>query len=125
MDNETCWYVATNDGFFLCPLYFTASLLKGLKHANIVLLHDIIHTKETLTLVFEYVVSEIRKIQTVLVKCEQNPHGAITLGFCTEMNGISEYMSHSLVYKNRKFLSMHLVRCVDIYSLLVTSMLTL
>uniref|UniRef100_A0A8C3I9P4 Cyclin-dependent kinase 14 n=1 Tax=Chrysemys picta bellii TaxID=8478 RepID=A0A8C3I9P4_CHRPI len=32
-----------------------ASLLKGLKHANIVLLHDIIHTKETLTLVFEYV----------------------------------------------------------------------
>uniref|UniRef100_A0A8C2HLD1 cyclin-dependent kinase n=1 Tax=Cyprinus carpio TaxID=7962 RepID=A0A8C2HLD1_CYPCA len=34
-----------------------ASLLKGLKHANIVLLHDIIHTKETLTLVFEYVVS--------------------------------------------------------------------
>uniref|UniRef100_A0A8C7X3Y0 cyclin-dependent kinase n=1 Tax=Oryzias sinensis TaxID=183150 RepID=A0A8C7X3Y0_9TELE len=34
-----------------------ASLLKGLKHTNIVLLHDIIHTKETLTLVFEYVVS--------------------------------------------------------------------
>ncbi|MEE6466667.1 hypothetical protein FKM82_007020 [Ascaphus truei] len=35
-----------------------ASLLKGLKHSNIVLLHDIIHTKETLTLVFEYVVSD-------------------------------------------------------------------
>ncbi|XP_068586025.1 cyclin-dependent kinase 15 isoform X2 [Cebidichthys violaceus] len=32
-----------------------ASLLKGLKHANIVVLHDIIHTRETLTLVFEYV----------------------------------------------------------------------
>ncbi|XP_074196291.1 cyclin-dependent kinase 15 isoform X5 [Rhinolophus sinicus] len=31
-----------------------ASLLKCLKHANIVLLHDIIHTKETLTFVFEY-----------------------------------------------------------------------
>lgn len=95
MDKETCWCVATNDGFFLCPLYFTASLLKGLKHANIVLLHDIIHTKETLTLVFEYVVSEIRKIQTVLVKCEQNPHGAITLDFCTEMNCISEYKNRS------------------------------
>lgn len=39
--------------------YFSASLLKGLKHANIVLLHDIIHTKETLTLVFEYVVSKV------------------------------------------------------------------
>uniref|UniRef100_G1R5Q2 cyclin-dependent kinase n=1 Tax=Nomascus leucogenys TaxID=61853 RepID=G1R5Q2_NOMLE len=34
-----------------------ASLLKGLKHANIVLLHDIIHTKETLTFVFEYMVT--------------------------------------------------------------------
>lgn len=34
-----------------------ASLLKGLKHANIVTLHDIVHTKETLTFVFEYVVS--------------------------------------------------------------------
>lgn len=41
---------------------FSASLLKGLKHANIVLLHDIIHTKETLTLVFEYVVSKITNV---------------------------------------------------------------
>lgn len=35
-----------------------ASLLKELKHANIVTLHDIVHTRETLTFVFEYVVSE-------------------------------------------------------------------
>ena len=34
-----------------------ASLLKGLKHANIVTLHDIIHTKDALTFVFEFVVS--------------------------------------------------------------------
>lgn len=34
-----------------------ASLLKRLKHANIVLLHDIIHSRDCLTLVFEYVVS--------------------------------------------------------------------
>ena len=33
------------------------SLLKDLKHANIVTLHDIIHTEKTLTLVFEYLVS--------------------------------------------------------------------
>ncbi|XP_077370433.1 cyclin-dependent kinase 15 isoform X2 [Festucalex cinctus] len=32
-----------------------ASLLKGLKHANIVLLHDIIHARDSLTFVFEYV----------------------------------------------------------------------
>lgn len=34
-----------------------ASLLKNLKHNNIVTLHDIVHTRHTLTFVFEYVVS--------------------------------------------------------------------
>ena len=34
-----------------------ASLLKELKHNNIVTLHDIIHTRNSLTFVFEYVVS--------------------------------------------------------------------
>lgn len=38
-------------------LCLTVSLLKNLKHANIVTLHDIIHTKCSLTLVFEYLVS--------------------------------------------------------------------
>ncbi|XP_051798154.1 cyclin-dependent kinase 15-like [Acanthochromis polyacanthus] len=36
-----------------------ASLLKRLKHANIVLLHDIVHTRETLTFVFEYVQTDL------------------------------------------------------------------
>lgn len=36
-----------------------ASLLRELKHANIVTLHDIIHTKETLTFVFEYVHTDL------------------------------------------------------------------
>ncbi|KAL3319285.1 Cyclin-dependent kinase 15 [Cichlidogyrus casuarinus] len=34
-----------------------ASLLKALRHANIVILHDIVHTKDTLNFIFEYVVS--------------------------------------------------------------------
>ncbi|KAG1661036.1 Cyclin-dependent kinase 14 [Nymphon striatum] len=38
-----------------------ASLLRGLKHANIVTLHDIIHTKETLTFVFEYVHTDLSR----------------------------------------------------------------
>uniref|UniRef100_A0A3Q2YIX4 mitogen-activated protein kinase n=1 Tax=Hippocampus comes TaxID=109280 RepID=A0A3Q2YIX4_HIPCM len=37
-----------------------ASLLKGLKHANIVLLHDIVHARDSLTFVFEYVVRRPR-----------------------------------------------------------------
>ncbi|KAM6129313.1 LOW QUALITY PROTEIN: cyclin-dependent kinase 15 [Pterocles gutturalis] len=36
-----------------------ASFLKRLKHANIVLLHDIIQTKETLTFVFEYMPTDL------------------------------------------------------------------
>lgn len=32
------------------------SLLKKLKHANIVTLHDLVHTERSLTLVFEYLV---------------------------------------------------------------------
>ncbi|CAG2112477.1 unnamed protein product, partial [Medioppia subpectinata] len=36
-----------------------ASLLRGLKHANIVTLHDIIHTKDSLTFVFEYVDTDL------------------------------------------------------------------
>lgn len=36
-----------------------ASLLRELKHANIVTLHDIVHTKETLTFVFEYVHTDL------------------------------------------------------------------
>lgn len=36
-----------------------ASLLKGLKHANIVVLHDIIHTRASLTFVFEYVQTDL------------------------------------------------------------------
>ncbi|CAB0042104.1 unnamed protein product [Trichogramma brassicae] len=36
-----------------------ASLLKELKHNNIVTLHDIVHTRETLTFVFEYVHTDL------------------------------------------------------------------
>lgn len=36
------------------------SLLKDLKHANIVTLHDIVHTDKSLTLVFEYLVRTTR-----------------------------------------------------------------
>uniref|UniRef100_A0A914WFN9 Protein kinase domain-containing protein n=1 Tax=Plectus sambesii TaxID=2011161 RepID=A0A914WFN9_9BILA len=38
-----------------------ASLLKGLRHANIVLLHDIIHDQHSFTFVFEYMQSDLSK----------------------------------------------------------------
>jgi len=43
-----------------CTAIREVSLLKGLKHANIVTLHDIIHTKDTLTLVFEFLENDLK-----------------------------------------------------------------
>ena len=37
------------------------SLLKELKHPNIVRLHDVIHTEKKLTLVFEFLDSDLKK----------------------------------------------------------------
>lgn len=47
-----------------CARARAASLLKRLKHANIVVLHDIIHSRDSLTLVFEYVVSSRHRVTT-------------------------------------------------------------
>ena len=43
-----------------------ASLLKELKHANIVTLHDIIHTKSSLTFVFEFVNTDLSQVTRVI-----------------------------------------------------------
>lgn len=43
-----------------CTAIREVSLLKDLKHANIVTLHDIIHTPKSLTLVFEYVEKDLK-----------------------------------------------------------------
>jgi serine/threonine protein kinase len=40
---------------------FSVSLLRDLKHANIVTLHDIIHTEKSLTLVFEYLDRDLKQ----------------------------------------------------------------
>lgn len=37
------------------------SLMKELKHSNIVTLHDVMHTEKTLTLVFEYMDQDLKK----------------------------------------------------------------
>ena len=50
-----------------------ASLLKELKHTNIVTLHDIIHTKSSLTFVFEYVVRNILLYNGYLRSRAQHP----------------------------------------------------
>ncbi|XP_048462207.1 cyclin-dependent kinase 16-like [Rhincodon typus] len=44
-----------------CTAIREVSLLKELKHANIVTLHDIIHTEKSLTLVFEYLDRDLKQ----------------------------------------------------------------
>lgn len=51
--------VFTSVNFVYLFFYFAVSLLRDLRHANIVTLHDIIHTDKSLTLVFEYLVSPL------------------------------------------------------------------
>ncbi|KAF8570889.1 hypothetical protein P879_01940, partial [Paragonimus westermani] len=44
-----------------CTAIREVSLLRNLQHANIVTLHDIIHTEKSLTLVFEYVERDLKQ----------------------------------------------------------------
>ncbi len=44
-----------------CTAIREVSLLKDLKHSNIVMLHDIIHTARSLTLIFEYVEQDLKQ----------------------------------------------------------------
>uniref|UniRef100_A0A4W3KA27 cyclin-dependent kinase n=1 Tax=Callorhinchus milii TaxID=7868 RepID=A0A4W3KA27_CALMI len=44
-----------------CTAIREVSLLKDLKHANIVTLHDIVHTEKSLTLVFEYLEKDLKQ----------------------------------------------------------------
>ncbi|XP_048408876.1 cyclin-dependent kinase 18-like isoform X3 [Stegostoma tigrinum] len=48
-----------------CTAIREVSLLKNLKHANIVTLHDIIHTDRSLTLVFEYLDSDLKQYMDI------------------------------------------------------------
>ena len=51
-----CKFAVVNISDLDLCLPIVVSLLRDLKHANIVTLHDIIHTDSCLTLVFEYLV---------------------------------------------------------------------
>ncbi|KAJ3187586.1 negative regulator of the PHO system, partial [Irineochytrium annulatum] len=58
------------------------SLMKELKHANIVRLYDVIHTEKTLTLIFEYMDMDLKKFMDT-----QGNNGAIQPQLCKQFMG--------------------------------------
>lgn len=102
---------------FLCPcisvivvFVVLVSLLKSLKHANIVLFHDIFQTKESLTLVFEYMVSGFSSDLFICLLKEGNPlsfsvlhrilqeYRMVSVAFCMLLTLILEIVLIPLVF---------------------------
>lgn len=77
-----------------------ASLLKQLKHNNIVRLHDIIHTKDTLTFVFEYVNTDLN---TYLEKYPRgiHPHNVRLLMFQL-LRGLAYIHERKILHRDLK-----------------------
>ncbi|CAM5089989.1 unnamed protein product [Natator depressus] len=77
-----------------------ASLLKSLKHANIVLLHDIIQTKDTLTLVFEYMHTDLAQYMA------QHPGGLhahnVVLFMFQLLRGLAYIHQHHILHRDLK-----------------------
>ncbi|TKS73641.1 Cyclin-dependent kinase 17 [Collichthys lucidus] len=75
-----------------CTAIREVSLLKDLKHANIVTLHDIVHTDKSLTLVFEYLDKDLKQymddcgnilsMQNVKVSLHRRPAGSANFINC-------------------------------------------
>lgn len=84
-----------------------ASLLKGLKHANIVTLHDICLAKETLTFVFEYVVTDLSHyLEKIARKGEQyhdnsgvDPYGGVSSAFLPPLRGMDPHNAKLFLYQ--------------------------
>lgn len=76
-------YMMTTDELF-ATFVSAVSLLKDLKHANIVTLHDIVHTDKSLTLVFEYLVRLSHSLSTHTV----GPLGVIGSNFPFVWSGV-------------------------------------
>lgn len=80
-----------------CTAIREVSILRDLRHANIVTLHDIIHTERILTLVFEYV---DRDLKQYLDNCQD----------VMSMRNVRVYLSFLLrrfLFRSKKFIKLN------------------
>jgi len=76
------------------------SLLKELQHPNIVRLCDVIHTERKLTLVFEYLDQDLKKL---LDLCDGGLAGAMTQSFLYQLlRGIAYCHQHRVLHRDLK-----------------------
>lgn len=76
------------------------SLLKELQHPNIVRLHDVIHTERKLTLVFEYLDQDLKKL---LDMCDGGLDAATTKSFLYQLlRGIAYCHQHRILHRDLK-----------------------
>lgn len=76
------------------------SLLKELQHPNIVRLHDVIHTERKLTLVFEFLDQDLKKL---LDMCDGGLDAATTKSFLYQLfRGIAFCHQHRVLHRDLK-----------------------
>jgi len=76
------------------------SLLKELQHQNIVRLHDVVHTERKLTLVFEYLDQDLKKL---LDMCDGGLDAATTKSFLYQLlRGIAYCHQHRVLHRDLK-----------------------
>eukprot|EP00744_Colponema_vietnamica_P003082 GILI01004766.1.p1 GENE.GILI01004766.1~~GILI01004766.1.p1 ORF type:complete len:314 (-),score=90.79 GILI01004766.1:85-975(-) len=76
------------------------SLLKELQHINIVRLHDVVHTERKLTLVFEYLDQDLKKLLDV---CEGGLDPQTTKSFLFQLlRGIAFCHQHRVLHRDLK-----------------------
>lgn len=76
------------------------SLLKELRHPNIVRLYDVVHTEKKLTLVFEYLDQDLKKYLDV---CEGGPDAMIVKSFLFQLlTGVAYCHHHRVLHRDLK-----------------------
>lgn len=85
-----------------CTAIREVSLLKELKHNNIVTLHDIIHTEESLTLVFEYMLCDLRTYMGSDIQCEAIDKRNVKLFLFQLLRGLAYCHRRKVLHRDLK-----------------------
>jgi len=76
------------------------SLLKELRHPNIVRLYDVVHTERKLTLVFEYLDQDLKKYLDV---CESGLNPTVVMSFLFQLlTGVAYCHHHRVLHRDLK-----------------------